>query len=371
MEKPNVKYSFLITSTAVLAGALMLLGACAKEAPKPDVVRPVRTLVLSPQAGDLMTFAGEVRPRYETALAFRVPGQIVTRRVEVGSVVKRGQVLAVLDATDLKLAKSAARARLTQAESQATLADADFKRYSELRAKNFISQAEFDRREAQVRQAREAVAAARAEYEQLVNRVDYGTLLAPHAGVIAGIEAEVGQVVAAGQPVARLAREDEKEVAFSVPEHLLAAVKTATDIEIRLWSQPDVVLRGRVRELSPIADPASRTYPARVSILGDARAVALGMSADLRMHANSAESLRVPLTALFHQQDHPAVWVVEGTPLTARLAPVTTGAIHGDNVDITSGLVSGQTIVTAGVNMLAAGQKVKLLEDTKLSSASR
>jgi membrane fusion protein, multidrug efflux system len=365
-----VKISSFVVSAALLAGTLALLGACAKEAPKPDVVRPVRTLVLSPQSGDLMAFAGDVRPRYETALAFRVPGQIVARRVEVGSVVKRGQVLAMLDATDLKLAKSAAGARLTQAESQAALTEADFKRYTELRAKNFISQAEFDRHEAQVKQAREAVAAARAEYEQIVNRVDYGTLLAPHAGVITGIEAEAGQVVAAGQPVARLAREDEKEVAVSVPEHLLAAVKVANDIEIRLWSRPDVVLEGRVRELSPIADSASRTYAARVSILGDARAVALGMSADVRMRADSAGSLRVPLTALFHRQDRPAVWVVEGTPPTAHLAPVTTGPLHGDSVDITSGLAPGQVIVTAGVNMLADGQKVRALEGTKLSSIS-
>lgn len=368
MEKPNVKFSSLVACATLIAGAVALLGACAKEAPKPDVVRPVRTLVLSPQTGDLMTFAGEVQPRYETALAFRVSGQIVARRVEVGSVVKRGQVLAVLDAADLKLAESAAGARLTQAKSQASLAEADFRRYAELRARNFISQAEFDRREAQVKQAREAVAAARAKYGQIANRVGYGRLLAPHAGVITGIDAEAGQVVAAGQPVVRLAREDEKEVAFSVPEHLLAAVKTAAEIEIRLWSRPDVVLAGRVRELSPIADPASRTYPARLSILGDTRAVALGMSADVRMRADSTGSLRVPLTALFHQQDRPAVWIVEGTPPRAHLTPVTTGALHGDNVDITAGLATGQVIVTAGVNMLTDGQEVRLLEGTKLSS---
>lgn len=365
-----MKFSSFAVSAMLLAGALALLGACAKEAPKPEVVRPVRTLVLSPQTGDLMTFAGDVRPRHETALAFRVPGQVASRRIEIGSVVKRGQVLAVLDATDLKLARSAAGARLTQAKSQAALTEADFKRYAELRARNFISQAEFDRREAQVKQAREAVAAARAEYEQIVNRVEYGTLRAPHAGVITGIDVEVGQVVTAGQPIARLAREAQKEVAFSVPEHLLAAVKTASDIEIRLWSRPDVVLAGRLRELSPIADPASRTYPARLSLLGDTRAVALGMSADVRMRVESKGSLRVPLTALFHRQDRPAVWVVEGTPLAAHLTPVTTGVLHGDSVDITSGLTPGQVIVTAGVTLLTDGQKVRPLEGTQLSSLS-
>ena len=360
-----------VAGSIVLASAmtLPLLGACAKEEPKPEVVRPVRTITVAPKSGDLLTFAGEVRPRYETALAFRVPGQIVERRVEVGSVVKRGQVLAVLDATDLRLAKSAASARLTQAESQAALAEADFKRYAGLRAKNFISQAEFDRRQSQVQQAREAVAAARAEYEQIVNQVGYGMLLAPHAGVIAAMEAEAGQVVAAGQTVARLARQDETEIAFSVPERLLAAVRTAEHVEIRLWSKSDVAFEGKLREISPVADPASRTYPARLSVIGRGDAIEFGMSAEVRVAANGTENIRVPLTALFHQQNRPAVWVVEGTPPAVRLTPVTTGAIHGNSVEITTGLTSGQVIVTAGVNMLNAGQKVRLLEDVRLTGA--
>lgn len=367
-----MKFKSIAGSTVLVLGATaaLLLGACTKKEPKPDVIRPVRTLVVAPKRGDLLTFAGEVRPRYETALAFRVPGQIVARYVEIGSVVKRGQVLAKLDTTDLKLAKSAAAARLTQAESQATLAEADFKRFTELRAKNFISQAEFDRHETQVKQTRDAVAAARAEYEQIVNQVDYGALLAPHAGVIADIEAEVGQVVAAGQPVARLARQDDKEIGFSVPEHLLAAVKTARDIEIRLWSEPDARYKGRLRELSPVADPASRTYPAKLSIVGADDKLAFGMSAEVRIITNGSENIRVPLTALFHQQNRPAIWLVDGTPQVVHLIPVTTGAIHGNSVEITSGLSPGQIIVTAGVNMLIDGQKVKLLEEDKLADGA-
>lgn len=360
------------TSRKILAAlAIMALtGACAKQEAPPDVVRPVRATTVAPESGETLTFAADIRPRYETSLAFRVSGQVVERRVDVGTTVRSGQVIAVLDAKDLELAESAAAARLTQAESQATLADADFKRYAELRARNFISQAEFDRREAQLKQARDGAAAARADHERTANQVRYSVLVAPHAGVIAAISAEVGQVVVAGQPIAQLARQDEKEVAFSVPEHLLQAVKTAKDIEFRVWSNPAAAYHGKLRELSPVADSASRTYPARLSIAGNARDLALGMSAEVRVHADSPAAIRVPLSALFHDQGRPAVWVVEGSPSTVRLVPVTTGDVHGDSVDIGAGIEPGQTIVTAGVHLLNAGQKVRVLDAATIRNAA-
>lgn len=363
-----MKSRFYTAPKLLLSLALgMGVVACSKEEIKPEVVRPVRTMIVAPKNGDVLSFAGEVKPRYETRLAFRVPGQIVERRIEVGSVVSAGQVLAVLDAKDLKLAESAANAQLAQAETQATLAEADFKRYTELRAKNFISQAEFERREAQVKQARESVAAARAENERLKNQVGYGALVAPHAGVITAIEAEAGQVVAAGQPVARLARQEEREIAFSVPEHLLQAVKAAKDIEVRLWSKPDNAYVGRLRELAPVADTASRTYPARLTIVKSDRELALGMTAEVRVRTKHTETIRVPLSAMFHQENKPAVWVVDGNPAAVQLVPVVTGEVRGDTVEITSGLTPGQTVVTAGVHMLAPGQKVRLLEDEKVA----
>jgi multidrug efflux system membrane fusion protein len=361
-----MKFGHPVVRNILLGAAVtLLLDACAKDEPKPDVVRPVRTMTLASKNGDVLTFAGEVKPRHETRLAFRVPGQILDRRVEVGAVVKTGQVLVVLDANDLRLAETASRAQLAQAQSQAALAEADFKRYAELRAKSFISQAEFERREAQVKQAREVVAAARAESERFSNQVGYGALLAPHAGVITAVEAETGQVVAAGQPVVRIARLEEREIAFNVPEQLLEAVRRAKDIEVRLWSKPELSYPGRLRELSPVADSASRTYPARLSIVKGDRELVLGMTAEVRARTTHAETLRLPLSAVFHQQDRPAVWVVEGDPAAVRLVPIDTGAVRGDTVEIVSGLTSGQVVVTAGVHMLAPGQKVRLLGDNK------
>lgn len=360
----------LVRLLLVTLSVALLFSACARDELKPEVIRPVRTMTLAPKNGDVLTFASEVKPRHETRLAFRVAGQISERRIDVGSVVSSGQVLALLDVKDLKLAESAAAAQRAQIESQAALAEADFKRYAELRAKNFISQAEFERREAQVKQAREAVAAARAENQRLSNQAGYGALVAPHAGVITAVEAEAGQVVAAGQTVARLARQDEREVAFSIPEHLLAAVKQAKQIDIRLWSNPQAAYAGRLRELSPIADSASRTYPARLTILKADRDLALGMSAEVLIHTAHVQTLRVPIGAIFHQQDQPAVWVVEGNPQAVRLAPVAMGEVHGDMVEIVDGLSPGQVVVTAGVHMLLPGQKVRLLDNASAGDAT-
>ncbi len=354
-------------STATTLVAVALLAACAKEEPKIEPARPVRTVVVGEQNGQPLVLAGEVRARYETRLAFRVGGQLVSRRAEVGQIVKAGQPLAELDARDLHLAASAARAQLAQAEAQAALAESDFRRYAELRTKNFISQAEFERRETQATQTREQLAAAKAEAVRAANQAGYGVLLAPHSGVITAAEAETGQVVAAGQTVLRLARPEEKEILVSLPEHRLDAMKRADLVEVRLWSAPQHVYKGRLRELSPAADPVSRTYSARIAVVGEDAALALGMSAEVRVHAPEAGALRIPLTAVFHRDGNPAVWVVEGSPATVRLVAVATGDVAGNSVAITSGLAAGQVVVTAGVQLLREGQRVISIADTLLA----
>ncbi|MBI3775208.1 MAG: efflux RND transporter periplasmic adaptor subunit [Gammaproteobacteria bacterium] len=358
----------LLTITTVLITA-GILAACSKAEDKPEISRPVRTVTAVNGHANTFTFAGEVKPRHETRLAFRVSGQLLERRIEIGTVVAAGQVLARLDNKDLRLSETGARARLAQAESQALLAEADFKRFAGLRAKNFISQAEFERRESQFTQAREEAAAVQAAAEQSMNQTGYGTLIAPHAGVITAIEAESGQVVTSGQTIARLARLDETEIAFSVPEHLLDAVKNAERFEIGLWSKPDAIYPGRLRELSPIADAASRTYPARLSVQSRAADLAYGMSAEVRVSTAHAGIISVPLTALTRDREHASVWVAEGEPLTARRVPVTPGAIQGDSVQILAGLAAGQVVITAGANMLTEGQHVRAMDNVLVAGA--
>lgn len=350
---------------AAVAAAL-LAAACAREVPTSEPVRPVRTMTVGAPTADEWTLAGEVRARYETRLAFRLPGQMLERAVEVGGRVAEGQAIARIDARDARLAESQARALLAQAQSQAALAEADLKRFAELRAKNFISQAEFDRRAAQALQAGEQVTAARAAAMQAANQVGYAVLAAPHAGVITALEAEVGQVLAAGQTVARLARPEQLEVAVSVPEHRLHEFTNGVRYEVRLWAAPGARYAGRLREISPVADPATRTYAARIALQGEDSRLGIGMTAELRVHGAGGSAPRLPVSAVFHQDGKPAVWVVEDQ--RAKLVPVTTGAIHGNDVDITSGLEPGQRVVTAGANRLEPGQRVALLEEAKLAA---
>jgi membrane fusion protein, multidrug efflux system len=353
---------WLVTAVATA----VTLAGCAKDQPKPEAPRPVRTALVAESGADEWTLSGEVRARYETRLSFRLGGQMLARKVEVGERVKTGQTVAVIDGRDARLAESSARAQLAKAESEATLADADLRRFTELRAKNFISQAEFDRREAQARQAREQASATRAQASQAANQVDYTTLVAPHAGIITGLEAETGQVLAAGQTVARIARTEELEVAVAVPEHRLDAFRRNMEYQVRLWAVPGKTYRGRLRELSPVADPASRTYLARISLDGEDQALAIGMTAELRVRAAADALPQIPLSALFHHDGRPAVWVLEGERV--RLVQVTPGEVSGNSVAITAGLRAGQRVVTAGVQRLEEGQRVAVAQGPEVTA---
>ncbi|HEX5091276.1 MAG TPA: efflux RND transporter periplasmic adaptor subunit [Burkholderiales bacterium] len=357
----NLRLPLVLALAAGLAAA-----GCAQEKSKSDVVRPVRTVVVDAASGEAWTLPGEVRARYETRLAFRLPGQMIERRVEVGQRVAAGTVIARIDARDAGLAESQARAQLAQAESQASLAESDLKRFAELRTRNFISQAEYDRREAQARQAREQVAAARAAAMQASNQVGYAVLVAPHAGVITALEAETGQVLAAGQTVARLARPDELEIAVSVPEHRLHDFTRTAQYQVSLWAAPGASYVGRLREISPVADPATRTYAARIAVKGEDSRLSIGMTAELHVRGAGGVSPRLPVSAVFHRDGKPAVWVVSHGKVD--LVPVTTGDLYGNDVAITAGLAAGQRVVTAGVNRLEPGQRVALLEDAKVAA---
>lgn len=352
---------------AILSAAL--LSACSKPAPPPDDVRPVRAITLAPGgSGERLEFSGDVRPRYESALAFRVGGKIVERKVDVGAVVARGDVLMRLDPQDLKLAESQARATLRAAETERDLANADYKRHVNLRAQNFVSQAVLDAKQSALKAAQANVDAARAGLRGQSNQALYASLSADADGVVTAIEAEVGQVVQPGTPVARVARTDEKEVVIGIPEDKVELLRGAGAVTVRLWANADQVLSGKIREVSPVADPASRTYTVKVSI--PARPdVRLGMTATVELVAGNgaagAGALRVPLTALVQNKGASAVWIVENGAV--RLVPVeVAGQVENDvllraGANGTNGIKPGQQIVTAGVNQLKPGQKVRIL----------
>jgi len=349
------------TAAATLLTAL--LAACSKEAPPPADVRPVRALTLAAGANQANAeFSGDVRPRYESRLGFRVGGKISARKVDVGASVKRGTLLMQLDPQDLRLGQAQAQANLRAAQTNADLARAELKRYQDLRSQNFVSQAVLDQKVAASRSSQASVEAARAQLREQANQTGYASLESDTDGVVTGIDAEVGQVVQAGTPVVRVARTDEKEVVIGVPEDQVDTLRQVAEVKVRLWADPNRAIPGRIREVSPVADTATRTYTVKVSIPAS-EDVRLGMTAVVQLVHQAGEAagaqLRAPLSSLVQNKGASNVWVIENGAV--RLQKVEVGGVSGNDVLLSGGVKPGQTIVTAGVNLLKSGQKVKVL----------
>ncbi|MDO8300147.1 efflux RND transporter periplasmic adaptor subunit [Lacisediminimonas sp.] len=357
----QTRFRHAMRAFASILTTSLLLGACGKPAEKAEDVRPVRAMLLEPQKISVIAeFPGEVRARVESRLGFRVPGKIVTRNVDVGAAVKRGQVLMQLDPQDLRLAQAQADAALRAANSNLALAKSEFARYQELRQKNFVSAAVLQAKETAFQSAQASHEQALAAARNQSNQAGYANLLSDSDGVVTAIDAEAGQVVAAGTPVLRVARPGDKEVVIGIPEDKVDALRNIADLQVTFWADREYKMKGKLRELSPVADPATRTYLARVSIPDAAQQIRLGMTATVAfIAANPNPVLKLPLSALFNEKGNTAVWVVENGAV--KLVPVQLATVSGNDVVIASGVAAGQTVVTAGVNLLKPGQKVKLL----------
>lgn len=347
---------------AVLAPlAACVLLACTKPAPPAKDVRPVRVTTLAADSGGArLELSGDVRARYESQLGFRVGGKIVERKVDVGATVKRGDVLMRLDPQDLRLAESQARATLRAAETERDLAKADYTRHIELRERNFVSQAVLDARESALKAAQANVDAARAALRGQSNQSNYTSLTADTDGVVTAISAEVGQVVQPGTPVVRVARTLEKEVVVGVPEDKVGLLGQVREVVVRLWADQGAAIPGTIREVSPVADPATRTYTVKVAVPASP-AVRLGMSATVELAGAGAGAagLRVPLSALVQHKGGSSVWIVENGAV--KLVPVEVTGQAGNDVLVAGPVRAGQQVVTAGVNLLRNGQQVRIL----------
>jgi len=348
-----------LTRIAVLGAALVLAGCQAETAPAPTSERPVQIQHVTFEVGtDLREFVGAVQARYEINLAFRVAGKIVTRTVNVGDHVHSGDVIARLDAQDLQLQVESADAELAAATSNRSQAAADLKRYTELKERGFAAIADFDRKQAANAEAEGRLERARRALELARNQLDYAGLKASADGVITATLAEPGQVVAVGQAVARLAQRGEKEAVVALPETWLGDVRTAR-ATVHLWSDRGRSFQARLRELAPQADPATRTYTARFSILDADDTVAYGMTATVTLeHYNGARVAKLPLSAVLSRGTGPTVYVVnEHDELVRR--PVTVASFTENAALVTSGVKTGDRIVTLGVQKLEPGVKVR------------
>ncbi len=341
----------------------LLLCACAPEpAEKPAVVLPVLAvrLGLSEDVSSL-SLSGDVRPRTETVIGFRVAGKIIERKVEVGNQVKRGDVLARLDPQDLSLQTQATGAQSAAAQIDLAQQVADLERFQSLLKQGFISQAEFDRRKNTVDIARSRVTEVGSAQRSSHNQLTYAVIRADEAGVITAVEAERGQVVAAGQPVLRIAQAGPKDIGVSVAESRLAALQAAKELLITLSALPGKSYKGALREVSPAADPATRTYAARITVLDADDAMRLGMSARVAVRGEAKPVLMLPLSALYRDGDKTAVWTVDAVSSVVQLVHVSVASVQDDSVTIGQGLKVVDTVVTAGVQKLQAGQKVRVV----------
>lgn len=339
------------------------LGCTHQDEQSRQISRPVKVARIVDHGDSVMSFAGEVRARYETILSFRVGGKVLARQVDVGDRVRKGQVLARLDQNDYRLAVQDLRAQLASAVANRDFLRDDVTRYRELLAQKVTSPPEFDRHQTAYTTARERAAALEAQLGHAINQLAYTELSADRDGVVTALEVERGQVVGAGQAIIKLAQLDEKEIHFDVPEHRLPGLTRRQGVHITLWTDHEQRLKGQIREIASAADPASRTYRVKATLLEDQETAQLGMTATVWIHSTMSSRISIPLSAVFSPQNKPRqphVWLVNEQTGTVRSVPVQLGEpLDGEHIAV-SGLESGQLLVSAGVQRLAEGQAVRL-----------
>ncbi len=354
-------YSRLLAGILLAAMAVALAGCNDTVAQKPEPSRPVliATVHYEAETPD-RSFVGTIKPRIESDLGFRVPGKVAKRLVEVGQTVDVGQPLASLDEVDLKLQAEQAQAELSAATGVLAQASAAENRAKELRAKGWTTDAQMDSARAAADEARARLERARRSVELTQNSLSYATLVADARGVVTATLIEPGQVVASGQHAVRVARFAEKEAVVAIPETLLGRAKSGA-ATVTLWSEPDKKYAAKLREISPSADPATRTYLAKFSLPDADGKVSLGMTAMLTLADAATERVaRLPLSALFNEGDGPAFYVVDDAGEIV-LKKIVVKTYESDDVVITGGVDEGAKVIALGVQKLDPSQKVRVV----------
>mgnify|MGYP003907054211 CR=1 FL=1 len=326
--------------------------------PVPVAVRPAMVVKPEPSAQAMDSYPGEVRARFEPDLAFRIGGKVSRRLVEEGQRVKANQPLAELDPEDVRLQLEATRAQVAAAEANLNLVRAERDRYKTLMERQMVSRSQYDNAENLYRSGTARLKQIKAEFDVANNQASYSVLRAPQDGVVARRSVEVGQVVSAGQTVFTLATDGEREVLISLPEQGFGRFKIGQPVSVELWSQPNQRFSGRIRELSPAADPRSRTFAARVAFTAGSVPAELGQSARVFIQTADKVPLSVPLSALTAENGATYVWVVNADN-TLKKVPVRVGAFGEKTVPVLEGLSPDDWVVAAGVHVLLDGQQVR------------
>jgi RND family efflux transporter MFP subunit len=364
--RPSGKSKLLgpCAALALVVCSVLTLSACEKRAPTAPAPRPVVSAPVHPDADTArVTFPAEIQPRYATPLSFRVGGKIIERSVRTGDAVKPGQVIARLDPSDYDKNLASARAQLDAAQHRYTFAKQQLERDTAQAAANLIARAQFEQTQDQYASADAARAQAQQQVALAENQRRYTELVATHAGVITAENADTGQNVQAGQPVYNLAWSGDIDVVCDLPENTLGGLRAGARAQVTLPALPGRRYDATLRELAAAADPQSRTWRARLTLEHPDAAVRLGMTANVTLPDGNAappgtSTFTVPVTALFHDGNAPALWIVRSDDVL-ELRRITVARYGARTVTVSSGLADGERIVLQGAHTVSAGEKVR------------
>jgi len=339
------------------------LSGCDKPAPSAPEIRPVRAVtILDGAGGETVSLTGQIRAKDQASLAFRLDGRMIERLINVGDMVQAGQVIARLDPQNQQNALRSAQANLASAEALATQARLTFSRQQALLKDGWTPRARYDDAEQALQSAQAQVDSLRAQARIAQDQLSYTVLYADGPGAVTAVGAEPGEVVHVGQMVVQVARQGIRDAVFDVSEQIMRTAPRDPTVEIALTNDPTVTATGRVREVAPQADAVTRTFRVKVEISDPPAAMRLGSTVTGGIKLATPPGMKVPAGALFEESGHPAVWVIDPQTQGVSLRAVTVRQYDPDNVVISEGLQPGEVVVTAGVQVLTPGQKVRLLE---------
>ncbi len=357
-----------ISVLSVLALSAILSTACGeKEQVVEQVIRPVRYVQVYTTGGDrVRSFSGIAKAGVEAKLSFKVPGTIESVRVKVGDKVRGGQVLISLDAKNYELQVQQAEAALSQARAQLQKADADYERVRSLYENNNASKSDLDAMRAAYESSEASEKAVGKNLELAKLQLSYTKLRAPSAGAIASVDVEVNENVSVGRPMVMMTSGSEIEVEVTIPEILISQIHAGDRVQIAFDALPGKSHSGVVSEVGVAAVGFATTYPATVKLTNAAPGIRSGMAAEVAFSfktTSNKESIIVPSIAVGEDRNGRFVFVAQpanGDTAVVKKVEVTTGEIVSEGMEVFSGLIDGDLVVTAGVSKIIPGQKVKL-----------
>jgi RND family efflux transporter MFP subunit len=343
-------------------GTLLALAACHKQETAPPI-RPVLSVVVSPEVTAKAGFAGTIEARYQSSFSFRVLGRIIARDVNVGDRVNKGTQLAALDPVPFELAVRTAEADLANAEAQLHNATATEERQRNLFSQGATAKAQFEAAQHGLESAKAGVTRARANLDKAQEQLGYTKLHTDSDGVVTAVSAEVGQVVQPGQAVATVARPDVREAVVDVPDGIAGTLGIGVSFQVTLEADPTMQASGQVREVAPSADAATRTRRVRITLDNPPEKFRLGTVVKAVAAAPVGAHIELPVSALFERDGKTMVWVVDDAKRTVSTRQVKIAARDAGAVVVTEGLPPGTRVVTVGVHSLMNGQSVKVPEE--------